>query len=98
MATTKKTTAKATEVYASTQQSIEALRAAAHELNLLVLAVINQKPPMRITQAAFDGSMHQFAHLFYQDLARSKELMRLNPHITHPSFISRGDWINHYAR
>ena len=93
-----KTTAKATEIYASTQQSIEALRAAAHELNLLVLAVINQKPPMRVVQAEIDGTVHQLAHHFYKDVTRSNELMRLNPHITHPSFISQGDWINHYAR
>lgn len=88
----------ATALYTSTQETIELLRNAAFQLNSLVLAVIAQKPPLRVRRAEFDGTIHQFAHAFYADIGRADELMRLNPHLTHPSFISRGDWMNYYVK
>ncbi|WP_066568035.1 DNA circularization protein [Snodgrassella sp. CFCC 13594] len=89
---------QATALYTSTNQTIELLRQSASQFNALVLALIAQKPPLRVRQAEFDGTIHQFAHAFYADIGRTEELMRLNPHLTHPSFISRGDWMNYYVK
>ena len=85
-------------LYTQSEQTIEALKQIAAQFNLLILALINQKPPLRVTRAAINGTIHQFAHLFYQDINRADELMYLNPHLIHPAFIVRGEWINYYAK
>lgn len=88
----------ANALYTQSEQVVETLKQSASQFNQLVLALISQKPPLRVMQAEINGTVHQFAHLFYSDITRADELMRLNPHITHPSFIHRGTWINYYAK
>ncbi|MDF7676355.1 DNA circularization N-terminal domain-containing protein [Neisseriaceae bacterium ESL0693] len=88
----------ANALYTQSEETTEQLKQTASQLNQLVLTVINRKPPLRVMQARISGTIHQFAHDFYQDIGRADELMRLNPHLTHPSFINRGDWINYYAK
>lgn len=85
-------------IYTESENMIEGLRDMASYFNGLVVATINKKPPLIVRQAEFDGTMHQFSHLFYSDIKRTPELIRLNPHLTHPAFIKCGDWINCYAQ
>ena len=76
-------------MYTQNSQLAENLRQMAHVFIALVAAAINQKPPLIVRKAEFDGTVHQFAHEFYADIARAPELIKLNPHMTHPSFIKR---------
>lgn len=85
-------------VYSACHQTVEALREAAGRLNTLVIAAINQKPPLIVRPAPLDGTMHQMAFAFYGDISRAEEMMRLNPHIVHPSFIRKNTPINTYAK
>lgn len=75
----------------------ENLRRVSGSLNALVLAAVNQKPPLIVRPAPLDGTMQQMAFAFYGDIGRTAELMRLNPHIVHPAFVRRGEFINGYA-
>lgn len=77
---------------------IENLRQISGSLNTLVVAAINQKPPLIVRSAPFSGTLQQIAFEFYGDFTRSNELIRLNPHITHPNFIKKGDFINGYVK
>ena len=77
---------------------IEGLRQLSGSLNTLVVAAINRKPPLLVRPAPLDGTMQQIAFAFYGDIGRTDELVRLNPHITHPTFVGRGAWINGYAK
>ena len=77
---------------------IEGLRQLSGSLNTLVAAAINRKPPLLVRPAPLDGTMQQIAFAFYGDIGRTDELVRLNPHITHPTFVGRGAWINGYAK
>lgn len=88
----------AKNVYSTSYQAAEALRDAAGRLNALVVAAINQKPPLVVKPAPLTGTVHQLAFALYGDIARAEELMKLNPHIIHPAFIERGQWINAYAK
>ena len=85
-------------IYTEATATIGLLKDAAAEFNAVVIAIINQKPPLRVKRAGISGTMHQLAHALYQDHARAAELQRLNPHITHPAFIKMSDWINYYAK
>lgn len=85
-------------LYASTHIVIEALRAVLGGLNTLIVAAINQKPPLVVRPAPLSGTVQQIAFDFYGDINRSDELMRLNPHITHPTFITKGTFINGYIK
>jgi prophage DNA circulation protein len=93
-----KNSTTAAAIYTRSHTLAEALREAAAQFNALVAAAINQKPPLIVRRAEIDGTIHQFAHAFYADIRRAEELMRLNPHLTHPAFIRRGNWINGYAK
>lgn len=84
--------------YHQTEAVIECLRQASGSLNALVAAAINQKPPLVVRPAPFDGTIQQIAFAFYADISRSDELIRLNPHITHPCFIQQDTPINGYIR
>ncbi|MDO4434385.1 MAG: DNA circularization N-terminal domain-containing protein [Alysiella sp.] len=84
--------------YQHRQNVIESLRQASGSLNVLVIAAINQKPPLIARPAPLNGTVQQIAFAFYGDFTRSNELIRLNPHITHPNFIKKGDFINAYAK
>ncbi|WP_367578029.1 DNA circularization protein [Snodgrassella alvi] len=84
--------------YTQTTILIQMLANIAAQFNDYILSVINQKPPMRTRKAEISGTIHQLAYLLYQDLNRASELIRLNPHLCHPSFIKRNDWINYYVK
>lgn len=77
---------------------IECLRQISGSLNTLIVAAINQKPPLVVRPAPLSGTVQQIAFNFYGDISRSDELMRLNPHITHPTFITKGTFINGYVK
>lgn len=85
-------------LYEHTYAVIESLRGLAGSLNALVVAAINQKPPLIVRPAPLSGTLQQISFAFYGDIGRSDELLRLNPHITHPSFIAQGDFINGYVK
>ncbi|QNT58062.1 hypothetical protein AABM17_333 [Neisseria musculi] len=74
------------------------MRRLAARFNRLIVAEINQKPPLVVRIAQFDCTVHQLAHEFYGDLGRADELVKLNPHIKHPAFIARGELVNSYAK
>lgn len=77
---------------------IEILRESAGRLNSLIIATINQKPPLVVKTAPLNGTIHQMAFAFYGDIQRANELIHLNPHLIQPSFIQQGDLINAYAK
>jgi len=89
---------EAAAIYTQITLTIARLKDSAAQLNALIMAVINQKPPLRVRAAGINGSIHQIAHAFYHDMNRADELMRLNPHIRHPAFILSSDWINYYVK
>ena len=77
---------------------IETMRQASGSLNILVIAAINQKPPLIVRIAPLSGTMQQIAFYFYSDITRTRELMHLNPHIPHPNFVEKGTLINGYTQ
>ncbi|MFV2030589.1 DNA circularization protein [Neisseria sp. S1] len=85
-------------LYSRAYEAAEALRRTAGGLNSLIVAAINQKPPLIVRAAPINGTIHQIAFAFYGDISRADELMRLNPHIRHPAFIDKGIWVNGYAK
>lgn len=85
-------------LYSPTYEACEALRNVANGINKLIIAAINQKPPLIVRAAPMDGTLHQIAFAFYGDIDRTDELIKLNPHITHPAFITKGLLINGYAK
>ncbi|MCO6518650.1 MAG: DNA circularization protein [Snodgrassella sp.] len=88
----------AANIYTQTTIMVQLLANIAAQFNDYILAVINQKPPIRTRKADISGTIHQLAYLLYQDIKRANELMRLNPHLCHPSFIQRNEWINYYVK
>ena len=86
------------EQYEHTQNLVEQLRQMAGQSQRFITAAINQKPPLIVRPAPHDGTVQQIAFAFYGDIGRSAELVRLNPHIVHPNFIRKGEYINGYAR
>ena len=85
-------------LYEHTYAVIESLRALVGSLNALMIAAINQKPPLVVRLAPLSGTLQQIAFDFYGDIGRTDELLRLNPHIIHPNFIRKGDLINGYVK
>lgn len=85
-------------IYSNAYQAAEALRNLAGRLNRLVIAAINQKPPLVVKTAPISGTVHQIAFAFYGDITRADELIQLNPHVIHPAFIERGQLVNAYAK
>ena len=45
-----------------------------------------------------DTSLHLLAFEWYGDYSRFGELLRLNPQIRHPNFLSKGEVLNAYAK
>lgn len=88
----------AAAIYTQTTIINQILADIAAQFNDYVLAIINQKPPMRTKKANMNGTIHQLAYFLYKDINRVNELMRLNPHLYHPSFIQSSDWINYYVK
>ncbi|MCW9699712.1 DNA circularization protein [Avibacterium sp. 20-129] len=88
---------KTKSVYETAEQTINTIRDIAHQFTTMVLAVINQKPPLIVKMVAESGTVHKVAHHFYGDYSRSDELLRLNPQIHQPNFIERGTLLNCYS-
>lgn len=83
--------------YQRCEALIEQMRQCAGCLNRLMIAAINQKPPLVVRPAPLSGTVQQIAFAFYGDFNRSDELTRLNPQITHPNFIVKGQLMNGYS-
>lgn len=77
---------------------VESLRDTAHKLQKQAFAVINLRPPMVQKTVMRDTCLHLLAFEWYGDYSRFNELLRLNPQIRHPNFISKGEVLNVYAR
>lgn len=88
---------KDTKIYDYSYQVAENIKNQAHDITQLALSAINQRPPLIIRTARFNGTIQQMAHDFYSDYTRSGELLRLNPHIRQPNFIAKGEILNGYA-
>ena len=82
----------------TTAELAESVRTLTHTLQKQALAVINLRPPLVQKTAGRDTSLHLLAFEWYGDYSRFAELVRLNPHISHPNFIKRGEVLNAYAR
>ncbi len=83
--------------YQRCEALIEQMRQCAGCLNRLMIAAINPKPPLVVRPAPLSGTVQQIAFAFYGDFNRSDELTRLNPQITHPNFIVKGQLMNGYS-
>lgn len=86
------------QAYDAVYAVVETLRDAAAHLNLLAIAVLNQKPPLIARPAPLSGTVHQLAFAWYGEINRSDELIRLNPQLRHPCFIQTGEIMNGYAQ
>lgn len=75
----------------------ESLRNAAEEVQALGAAVINARPPLVTHTIAADCNAHLLAHKLYGEYSRAAEILRLNPGITAPNFLRRGQRIIIYA-
>ena len=87
-----------TQAYDAVYAVVETLRDAAAHLNLLAIAVLNQKPPLIARPAPLSGTVHQLAFAWYGEINRADELIRLNPQLRHPCFIQTGEIMNGYAQ
>nr|DAK34960.1 MAG TPA: DNA circulation protein [Caudoviricetes sp.] len=86
------------QAYDAVYAVVETLRDAAAHLNLLAIAVLNQKPPLIARPAPLSGTVHQLAFAWYGEINRADELIRLNPQLRHPCFIQTGEIMNGYAQ
>lgn len=77
---------------------IESLRDTAHKLQKQAFAVLNMRPPLVQKIVGRDTSLHLLAFEWYGDYSRFGELLRLNPQIRHPNFLSKGEVLNAYAK
>ncbi|MFZ7186935.1 phage tail tape measure protein [Avibacterium avium] len=91
-------TAPNTGVYTATHQVAEQLRHLAHHFTQLAISAINRKPPLIVRTAQFNGTIQQMAHAFYGDFRRANELLRLNPQVRYPNFITQGELLNSYVK
>lgn len=91
-------TAPNTGVYTATHQVAEQLRHLAHHFTQLAISAINRKPPLTVRPAPFNGTIQQMAHAFYADFLRANELLRLNPQVRYPNFITQGELLNSYVK
>jgi|GEM_PF-318940 len=76
----------------------DSVRTLAHTLQKQAQALINLRPPLVQKVVPTDSSLHLLAFLWYGDHSRQAELLRLNPSISHPNFITRGTVLNAYAQ
>lgn len=86
------------DIYMVSYQMIEQVRQLAHAVTQLAITLINQKPPLMIRISPLNGTLQQVAHAFYGDYRRFDELLRLNPGIREPNFVTEGDLLNAYAK
>lgn len=76
---------------------VEALKATALALQEAARTVIQARPPLIIKVVDAPGNYRLLAHKWYGDHTRATELLRLNPTVRMPNFISVGDRLNAYA-
>jgi prophage DNA circulation protein len=76
----------------------EALRSAALAVQDMGLAVINARPPLIVTTLDGPYNHHLLAHKLYGDAWRAPEILRLNPSIKLPNFLTAGQKVTVYAR
>jgi prophage DNA circulation protein len=76
----------------------EALRSAALAVQDLGLAVINARPPLTVTTLDGPYNHHLLAHKLYGDAQRAPEILRLNPSVKLPNFLTSGQKVTVYAR
>ncbi|WP_245148602.1 hypothetical protein [Avibacterium paragallinarum] len=74
------------------------MRHLAHHFTQLAISAINRKPPLIVRTAPFNGTIQQMAHAFYGDFRRANELLRLNPQVRYPNFITQGELLNSYVK
>ena len=77
---------------------VEPLKNAALELQQMAQAVILARPPLVQREVQTPGNLHLIAYRWYGDYTRAAELLRLNPSIRNPNFITRGEVLNGYAK
>lgn len=77
---------------------IDSLKAAAYTAQKTGLVLLARKPPLVARAVDNATSLHLLAHDWYKDHTRALELLRLNPHINQPNFISAGEVLNAYAQ
>lgn len=75
----------------------ESLRDTAHKLQKQAFAVLNMRPPLVQKIVGRDTGLHLLAFEWYGDYSRFGELLRLNPQIRQPNFLSKGEVLNAYA-
>lgn len=77
---------------------VEQWRAAALQMQDMGQAVLDLRPPLHRRTVESDCSLHWLAHHWYGDMNRADELLRLNPQIRCPNFLTAGDVLNAYAK
>lgn len=77
---------------------IAALKSAAYAAHTAGLVLLSRKPPLVTRNVETDTPLRLLAHHWYGDHHRAGELLRLNPHIHNPNFISSGEVLNAYAQ
>ena len=77
---------------------IDALKKAAYVAHKTGLVLLARKPPLIQRVVESDTPLHLLAHHWYGDHTRSAEMLRLNPTIHNPNFISSGEVLNAYAQ
>lgn len=77
---------------------IDALKTAAYAAQNAGLVMLSRKPPLITRTVESDTPLRLLAHHWYGDHTRSIELLRLNPSIYNPNFISSGEVLNAYAK
>ncbi|HDR1430107.1 TPA: phage morphogenesis protein, partial [Pasteurella multocida] len=87
-----------TGIYTKSHLVSERLRNQGKKITKLALSAINRKPPLVIRTVEINGTLQQVAHEFYGDYRRANELLRLNPQIRYPNFITKGEVLNSYAK
>lgn len=74
------------------------LREAAECVQSLGREALRARPALLMRRADREGNFRLLAHALYGDHSRAVELARLNPQITNPGFIARGQELLTYAR
>lgn len=76
---------------------IEAGRDMALAVQTLGLEVINARPPLVQHVVGSPCNAHLLAHRLYGDYTRAAEILRLNPDVNAPNFLTRGQELSVYA-
>ncbi|VVE76338.1 DNA circulation family protein [Pandoraea anapnoica] len=77
---------------------VEPLKDAALSLQQLTVSVMDAMPPIITRTVPMDTNLTLLAFDWYGDAQRSAELLRLNPALKNPNFITRGEVLRGFAR